>query len=330
MRVGVVGLGLLGGSVARRLAVRHDVVGYDADEQTRRAAAAAGLTLVGSVEEAGVGADVAIVATPLAAVATVLPALSTSDCRVVTDVVSVKRPVLAAALAAGLAGRYIGGHPMAGTEHSGFAASDPALLDGAAWVLCLEHDTPIESWLAVAELLTSAGSPVVPCSAAAHDDAQARVSGLPHVLAEALATVGGGGGPLAAVLAAGSFRDGTRVAGTRPELVAALCDGNPEALADVLDEALAALGEARTALAEGRSVLPLVTAGHAAHREFTRPLASVAERLDAAASTIRADLLALGAAGGVVDGVDGTVMHCRRPVTGRLVSPQPRTGKSPP
>jgi prephenate dehydrogenase len=313
VRVGVVGLGLLGGSVARRLDERHELVGYDADEQTRRAAAAAGLTLVGSVEEASAGADVAIVATPLAAVATVLPALSTSDCRVVTDVVSVKRPVLAAALAAGLAGRYVGGHPMTGTEHSGFAASDPALLDGAAWVLCLEHDTPIESWLAVAELVTGAGCRVVACSAAAHDDAQARVSGLPHVLAEALATVGGGGGPLAASLAAGSFRDGTRVAGTRPELVAALCDGNRDALGGVLDEALTALGDARAALGEGRSVLPIAAAGHAAHRELTRPLTTVAERLDAAAPTIRADLLALGAAGGVVDGVDGTVLHCRRP-----------------
>ena len=82
---------------------------------------------------------------------------------------------------------------------------------------------------------------MLPTTAAAHDEAQARISGLPHLLATALAVAGGIGGPLAGALAAGSFRDGTRVAGTRPELVAALCDGNRVALARVLDETLAEL-----------------------------------------------------------------------------------------
>src|SRR6266566_1601287 len=154
MRVAVVGLGLIGGSVARRLAPAHDVVGWDAEARTREQAPAAGLPVAGSVEEAAAGADVAVVATPLGTTATVLTALSTTDCRTVTDVGSVKVPVLGAASAAGLAERFVGGHPMAGTERAGFAASDPALLDGAAWVLCLDDGTDLGSWLRVAALVT--------------------------------------------------------------------------------------------------------------------------------------------------------------------------------
>jgi len=125
---------------------------------------------------------------------------------------------------------------------------------------------------------------------------------------------GADGGPLAGALAAGSFRDGTRVAGSRPELVAALCDGNAAALARVLDATLARLDQARTALRTGGTVHPLATAGHAARRAWSEPVPMVADTLDARAPGFRADLRALGAAGGAVHAVhpDGT-LHCRRP-----------------
>ena len=314
MRVGVVGLGLIGGSMARRLARTHDVAGWDVDPMTRELAAAAGLAVADGLEGAAAGADIAVVATPPAAIPTVLTALSTTDCPVLTDVGSVKSPILAAARATGLATRFVGGHPMAGTEHTGFAAGDPALLDGAAWVLCVEDDTDLAAWLRTAELVTGAGCHVVPCSARQHDDAQARISGLPHLLASALAVAGADGGPLAGALAAGSFRDGTRVAGSRPDLTAALCDGNGPALAQVLEDTLARLHEARNALGRGGSVHSLATAGHAARRAWADPAPSIAEQLDATAKTLRTDLLDLGAAGGAVHAVypDGT-LHCRRP-----------------
>jgi prephenate dehydrogenase len=308
VRVAVVGLGMIGGSVARRLAPGHDVRVWDTDPATRDAAAAAGLT----VAEDPAGADVVLVATPLAAMPTILSGLSTKDGPIVTDVGSVKAPVLAAARAAGLADRYVGGHPMAGVEHSGFAASDPALLAGAVWVLTLEPDTDLDRWLAVAELVTAAGARVLPTSAAAHDEAQARISGLPHLLATALAVAGGAGGPLAAALAAGSYRDGTRVAGSRPEFVAALCDGNRAALAGVLEETLAELGRARDALAGDGSVLPLAVAGHAALRAWAGAAPAVAVSLDRDSATLRDDLLALGAAGGAVDAVTRDTVHARR------------------
>ena len=87
----------------------------------------------------------------------------------------------------------------------------------------------------MAELVCDLGAQPVPTTAAEQDAAVARVIGLPHVLAEALALTGLAGGPLGLSLAAGSYRSGSRVARTRPELVATWCDGNP-ALVDALDD----------------------------------------------------------------------------------------------
>jgi prephenate dehydrogenase len=305
VRVAVLGLGLIGGSLARRLLPGHEVLGWDADPGTRELAAAAGIRI-----ERDADADVTVVATPMAAVPGVLEGLSDRDRPIVTDVGSLKVPVLAAARRAGLADRYVGGHPMAGTEHAGFAAADPALFDGAAWVLCLEPDTDLGRWLTVADLAIRAGCRVVPATAAAHDAAQARISGLPHLLAAALAVAGDAGGPLAAALAAGSFRDGTRVAGRRPDLLIGLCDGNREALAEVLTETVDRLGAARDALRTGGSVAPLAEAGHAARRRWAEPRETLAVTLRAD----REELVALGARGGFVAAVGGDgVLHCRVP-----------------
>src|SRR6187455_1856563 len=112
VRIAVVGLGMIGGSVARRLAPDHDVRVWDTDPGTRQAAERAGLHVTDDLA----AADVVVVATPLEAMPAVLSELSTSDGPLVTDIGSVKVPVLAAARAAGVAGRYVGGHPMAGIE----------------------------------------------------------------------------------------------------------------------------------------------------------------------------------------------------------------------
>jgi prephenate dehydrogenase len=154
---------------------------------------------------------------------------------------------------------------------------------------------------------------VLPTTAAAHDEAQARISGLPHLLATALAIAGGTGGPLAGALAAGSFRDGTRVAGTRPELIAGLCDGNRVALAGVLDETLAELTRARDALAGGGTVLPLATAGHRARLAWADAAPAVGVTLDRDTPALREGLLDLGAAGGTLDAVTSHQLHGRRP-----------------
>ena len=312
----MLGLGLIGGSLIRRLERSCAVVGYDLDPAVRDAVAAAGLPVAGSVAAAVAERDLVVVATPLPTVGPVLAEVAgTGTAAVVTDVVSVKGPVLGAARAALRGGpRYVGGHPMAGTDRTGFGASDPHLFDGAAWVLCLEEDTDLAAWLAVAELVAGLGCRVVPCSAAGHDAAVAVVSGLPHLLADALAVAGAEGGPLALALAAGSFRDGTRVAGSPPDLVTALCDGNRSALAGAADTTIARLTRAAEVLRSGGSVAGLAEAGHAARRRFVALSVGGARwSLKSSDPALRERLAALGAAGGHLTGVSSEMLDCWTP-----------------
>ena len=269
-RIAVLGLGLIGGSVLQALARGgYRVVGYDPDPNESGAAKGAGYELALSAADAVTGADLVVLAMPLpdipAALEQIRPALDPAA--VVTDVGTLKTPVLPL-IAERLPGvRYVGGHPLAGTEESGFLASDPMLFRDAPWSLILENDTDLESWLAVAVLLCDLGARPVPTTAAEQDIAIARVIGLPHLLAEALALTGLHGGELGLSLAAGSYTSGSRVARTRPELVATWCDGNG-ALVSALDDTLAWLTSTRDALAKGESVLPLAQAGHRARMDW--------------------------------------------------------------
>jgi len=254
----VVGLGLIGGSLLRALAAAgHRVFGYDLDPATRatartaaaQAPASARWQVPGSLADTVHAAELVAVAVPLPAVGTVFDELAAARYTgLVTDVTSVKGPVhdLAAARL-GPGARFVGGHPMAGREVSGFGAADPNLFDGAAWVLCLESGTRFDDWLGLAALVTSLGARVVPATAGDHDRAVAVVSHVPHLLANALAARVASD-PLAATLAAGSFRDGTRVAAGSPALVAAMCGGNAAQAAHALDAVLADLAAARAAL----------------------------------------------------------------------------------
>jgi len=149
---------------------------------------------------------------------------------------------------------------------------DPLLFRDAPWTLTIEPDTDLDAWLRLAELVCDLGAKPVPTTAAEQDAAVARVIGLPHVLAEALALSGLAGGPLGLSLAASSYMSGSRVARTRPDLVATWCDGNPS-LVTALDDVIARLVTARDELAAARSVLDLAEAGHDArinweHRRF--------------------------------------------------------------
>ncbi len=312
--VAIVGLGLIGGSLLRRLGPSHDVRGYDADPATRAAAAEAGFRVAPTVEDAVAGAGLVLLAVPLPAFEELVPAVAKSagPGTLVSDVASVKvapREMMRVH-AAGL--RYVGGHPMAGSERSGFAAGDAHLFDGAPWLLCLDADTHLADWLELARLVAGLGCRVVPATAAEHDTAVARISHLPHVLAAALA--GAATDDLSRKLAAGSFRDGTRVAGSRPELTAAMCDGNRDALADALDAVLARLAEARDALGRGDSLLPLFAEGYAARQRWVGSGMGGAEViLDAAAPTLREDLLRLGRSGGHLDEIGERRLHGWRP-----------------
>ena len=131
--------------------------------------------------------------------------------------------------AAGLQARFVGGHPMTGTAHSGWAAGHARLFIGAPWVISVDDHVDPAVWSMVMQLALDCGSVVVPARSDEHDAAAAAISHLPHLLAEALA-VTAAEVPLAFALAAGSFRDGTRVAASAPDLVRAMCEANASQL----------------------------------------------------------------------------------------------------
>ena len=258
-------------------AVRHsglDVVGYDIDAQTAAAASASGYPVTPTDAAAVHGADLVVLAMPLPQVRDALRSLAPhlASGALITDVGTLKAPVHAAIRELVPQARFVGGHPLAGTEESGWGATDPMLFRDAPWTLTIEPDTDLDAWLAVAELVCDLGAKPVPATADEQDAAVARVIGLPHVLAEVLALTGLNGGPLGLSLAAGSYRTGSRVARTRPDLVATWCDGNPAlvaALGDVIDHLVAT----RDDLAAHQSMLELAVAGHDArinweHRRF--------------------------------------------------------------
>ena len=138
----------------------------------------------------------------------------------------------------------------------------------AVWVVATDEGVDADVWSQVADLALDCGSVVVPAESLEHDRAVARISHLPHLLAETLAITGAAGGELALGLAAGSFRDGTRVAGSAPGLVRAMCEGNRDALLVALDEALDLLQGARTDLLDNGSTARLVDAGFAARGAY--------------------------------------------------------------
>ncbi|MGW0178273.1 prephenate dehydrogenase [Nocardia sp. NPDC003345] len=270
----VLGTGLIGGSLLRAAATAGRTTwGYNRSAPGVAAARASGFDVTGDLAATlGRAADsdaLIVVAVPMPAVDPMLDAIATHapDCGL-TDVVSVKAPVAAAVRRFGLEQRYVGGHPMAGTSESGWQATDPELFRGAAWAVGVDAGTDPHTWTRVTRLALDCGSVAVPVIASEHDRAVARISHLPHVLAEALAVAGARGGDLALGLAAGSFRDGTRVAGTAPDLVRAICEPNSDALLAVLDETLAALTEARAALDTSTSLDDLTAAGYAARRRY--------------------------------------------------------------
>ncbi len=275
--VSVVGLGQLGGSLAAALAAAgRPVTGWDVDPAARDAAAARGVSIT------TVLTGVVVIAVPLPDLGSALAGLDLDPDATVTDVASIKGPVVAELT--GVHGdRFVGGHPMCGTERSGYEATDPALFRGARWAVCLEPGTDLRRWLRVAEVAVAVGAEVVPVTAAEHDEAVAAVSAVPHLLAAALAAAAGQAGPLTLGMGAGSFTDGTRVIASDPAFVTALVTGNP-ATADALDRVRAQLD---------RPWAELVAAGHAV-RTATRGRRPVRVPLD------RAALLALGRAGGAV------------------------------
>lgn len=319
-RVGVVGLGLIGGSLARALLRTGAVSGHDRDPATSTLAAEAGIDVASTVEELAASVDVVVVATPLKETASVLAAVAAGtaergDGPIVTDVGSVKFPVtFTAAQVLPPTAPFVGGHPMAGSEHSGFTASSADLYDGAPWILTLEESTDLQAFLDVGRVVVAAGARVVPISSADHDRAVAAVSHLPHVIATSLvnATAAMDDHQVMMRLAAGSYRGATRVADTRSEFTADITFLNRLPLLDALDAFAAELDRFRDLLNKAKvdeDLLPFFETPHEVRGELgaaswveTELAIDPVEDLPGS----RRSLLEIGRDGGSITGISRT------------------------
>jgi len=251
-RVAVIGVGLIGGSFARALKALADpprVLAIDTDADALEWALANGVADevsdpsgdVAASWLAAQGADLVVIATPARSAIEWLARLGSSGYDgVVTDVASTKSAVLAAAksLLAHPEG-FVGGHPMAGSERSGVTASRADLFAGVYWLLTPSDDTDPEAYRHVHALVSAVGARVISVDAQAHDEAVAIVSHVPHVAAAALvdlAAVHAGEGGELLRLAAGGFKDTTRIAAGSPDLWTGICLDNSEALAAGISE----------------------------------------------------------------------------------------------
>jgi arogenate dehydrogenase (NADP+) len=237
MNIGIVGLGLIGGSIGLDLRSRgFDVFGVSSRQQTCDRAQARGVVSEASIHlSLMAAADVVFICTPLGSIEPIVrdlvPYLSPHT--IVTDVGSVKTPIVQAV--SSLWPNFVGGHPMAGTAESGIEAAVPDLFVGRPYVLTPQAQTPAAAVDRVEEIARLLGASVYRCSPLDHDRAVAWISHLPLVASATLVAAGVREGDrdivnLAQNLASSGFRDTSRVGGGNPELGVMVAKYNREEL----------------------------------------------------------------------------------------------------
>jgi prephenate dehydrogenase len=247
-RANVVGLGLIGGSVGRALRARGwRVQGTDVDGGRTAEAVSRGVIDAGGLDAE---AEITFVAVPALAVADAVKGALAATSGLVTDVAGVKSSVVAAVTDA----RFLGGHPMAGSEQDGLDGADPDLFEGAIWVLTPTPETSDPVFATVASIVSGLGAEVVALSPARHDSLVAVVSHVPHLAAATLMALADDRAEEHAALlrlAAGGFRDMTRIASGHPAIWPDICEENRDAIVDGLDGLIAGLTRIRDVVSRG-------------------------------------------------------------------------------
>lgn len=281
-RIAVVGFGLVGASFAAAVRAAYPdtrVLAVDIDERTLAEAVERGWATDGALPDdpaferfVGDGCDLVVLATPVGAAERYFEDLARWDYRgIVTDTASTKARITA------LAERvlphpenFVPGHPMAGSEVNGIEGARPDLFKGAHWILCPDADTPAEHFPRLHELVTSIGARVIALPREDHDEAVAVVSHVPHIMASSLVQLASRHADDQQALmrlAAGGFKDSTRIAAGSPDLWCGIAFDNKDALSDGLDEIRGIIGAFADALAsDDRAALTALLADAAAAR----------------------------------------------------------------
>jgi prephenate dehydrogenase len=270
--LGVIGVGLIGGSIALGLRkTGWEVVGYDADPDVRETTRTLGIVdvVVESIDAVlDHGPRLIVVAAPPKATVEILCAIETDVPTM--DVTGVKAPVIDAA---SNLPRFVGTHPMAGRETAGPQASTPALFKGATWVVVDGCDE--DAARLVESVIAELGARPVRMNAEDHDRAVAAISHLPHLVAGAL-LAGATDTPGALELAAGSFRDLTRVGASLPLPWVELLKANRQAVMDAIGNLRLRLATLEAAIvSDDDTLLSLLTEARETRRSLGAPVAQV-------------------------------------------------------
>ncbi|HEV3280338.1 MAG TPA: prephenate dehydrogenase/arogenate dehydrogenase family protein [Acidimicrobiales bacterium] len=277
-RAMIFGTGLIGGSVGLALRSRGwTVSGVDADGSVSARALELGALTAEGIDHR---ADLAVVATPVRATGEVVGEILASDAwnpdMAITDVGGVKGALVASIDHP----RFVGGHPMAGSEQMGIDGATGELFVGATWVLTPTGTTDPSAYERVRGVLADLGADVMDLTPQQHDSLVAVVSHVPHLTAATLMDLAAGLGQEHAALlqlAAGGFRDMTRIAAGQPSIWPDICDDNAVAIVETLDLLIEALGAMRRRVAkrDHDSLLEILDRAAAARRALservTRP-----------------------------------------------------------
>jgi len=240
--LGIVGVGLVGGSVglAAKAAGWDEVVGVDAPEVLERATDLGAVDRGWTLKEVR-GGDAVVLAAPISRIPELVRELAPTDA-LVTDVASTKTKVVRTAEKAGI-GRFVGGHPMAGSQLAGVGHARADLFEGSRYFLTPTSATDPEDYREVSAFVRELGAVPTAVDPEKHDLLMAALSHLPHVMAVALLKVASDVSPEALSFAGPSFRDLTRVGASNPKLWADILGENAPALGEALGHFAGAMAQ---------------------------------------------------------------------------------------
>ena len=256
--IGFIGLGLIGGSIARTIRKFHPDYRLLAFDKDRSALAeAVSLNVINGIcdidDEQLYNCDYLFLCAPVEFNVEYMEKIKDSlgkNC-ILTDVGSVKSVIHEKVTELGLEGRFIGGHPMAGSERSGFSNSSDHLLENAYYIITPGGEVALEKISDFTELISSLGAIPLVITAEEHDFITAGVSHLPHIVASALVNLVNlldNDAQYMKMIAAGGFRDITRIASSSPVMWEQICLENQKNISTVLDEFIRMLIQIRCSI----------------------------------------------------------------------------------
>lgn len=256
--IGFIGLGLIGGSIAKTIRKFHPdyrLIAFDKDRSAL--AEAVSLNVINGIcdieDEQLYNCDYLFLCAPVEFNVEYMEKIKASlgeNC-ILTDVGSVKSVIHEKVTEFGLEGRFIGGHPMAGSERSGFSNSSDHLLENAYYIITPGGEVALEKISDFTELISSLGAIPLVITAEEHDFITAGVSHLPHIVASALVNLVNlldNDAQYMKMIAAGGFRDITRIASSSPVMWEQICLENQKNISTVLDEFIRMLIQIRCSI----------------------------------------------------------------------------------